>query len=150
MKSLLVTAFISVALLLPFASAKEADWKIARADVVLISDHRVSDWRATPLKIVDSKIVLEIVGLLKQTEGSWKKGWATAPTGEVSFAFYRGEEYLGIVGVGDKFLMRGRKGGWESIPISSEMRERLRAFAENKPKQSTDTKSEIRPADPQR
>jgi hypothetical protein len=131
MKTLTAALFL-VALFPCVAPAKEDKWSIAQADVVLVSDQRVSDWRAPSLKITDPKLVQEITGLFLYAKGRWKKGFATSPSGDIRFIFYRGDQYLDAVGVGDRFLVRGGGGNWESMQISPELEARLRKFSEKK------------------
>ena len=138
MKTLTIALFL-VALLPSVAPAKEDKWSIVQADVVLVSDQRVSNLRASPLKITDPKLVREIVGLLQEAKGRWKKGFATSPSGDVRFTFYRGDQYLDAVGVGDRFLVRGGGGDWESKQISPELEARLRTFSEKQPIQPPQT-----------
>jgi hypothetical protein len=127
-----LAALILVALLPSLAFAKEEKWIIGQADVVLVSDQRVSDLHAKPLKITDPKLVREIVDLLQEAKGRWKKGFATSPSGDIRFIFYRGDQYLDAVGVGSRFLVRGGGGDWESKQISTELETRLRKFSEKK------------------
>lgn len=68
-----LAALILVALLPSLAFAKEEKWSIGQADVVLVSDQRVSDLHAKPLKISDPKLVREIIDLLEEAKGRWKK-----------------------------------------------------------------------------
>jgi len=130
MKALI--ALFLVALLPPVAAAKEEKWSIVQADVVVVSNQRVSDWRVAPLKITDPKLVHEIIDLFQEAKGRWKKGFATSPSGDIRFIFYRGDQNLDAIGVGDRFLVRSARGGWESKKISPELEARLRAFAEKK------------------
>jgi hypothetical protein len=92
----------------------------------------VSDLHATPLKISDPKLVHEIIDLLQEAKGRWKRGFATSPSGDIRFIFYRGDQYLDAVGVGSHFLVRGGGGDWESKQISPELEARLRKFSEKK------------------
>lgn len=127
-----LVALILVAVLPPLAFAKEEKWIIGQADAIFVSDQRVPDLHSKPLKISDPKLVREISDLLQEAKGRWKKGFATSPSGDVRFIFYRGDEYLDAVGVGSRFLVRGRGGDWESTQISPELEGRLRKFAERK------------------
>lgn len=142
-----LTALFLVAFLPSLVAAREEKWSIVQADVVVVSNQRVSDWRATPLKITDPKLVREIIDLFQEAKGRWKKGFATSPSGDIRFIFYRGDQYLDAVGVGDRFLVRTDGGGWESKKISPELEARLRTLSEKQADpQPAQTTTGLRPA----
>src|SRR4051812_19344759 len=102
-----------------FADAKEKD--LARSDMVEIWDQRISDSHATPVEIVDAKIVQAIVGAITDSKTEWKRGSFTAPSGNLRFIFRSGSTVIAGVGLGDGFLVRTIAGGWESKKISKEI-----------------------------
>ena len=58
------------------------------------------------------------------------EGSFTVPAGYKRFAFLHDSEVFAVVGLGERFLIRGSGGDWESKTISKELEARLNAYGQ--------------------
>lgn len=128
--------FILGVVLAVAVSASAVDSKsedLTTATAVKIVDQRVPDLRSPPITITDSNTVAALARAIQNAPGKWKKGLFTAPAGYKRFAFVRDSQMLAVIGLGDRFMVRGGGGDWGSKKITKELEDKIAAFGQQSP-----------------
>ena len=117
---------------------------LTAATAVMIADQRVPafrstpdglvpDLRSTPITITDSNTVAALVSAIQNAPGKWKRGSFTVPAGDRRLAFLRDSQVLAVIGLGEKFLVRGSGGDWEFKTITKELEDKIAALSQQQP-----------------
>ena len=116
--------FVIIALIwlvsLSTATAESKNFKAATA--VIVANLMVTN---APITITDSNTVGSLANAIQTAPGKWKKGSFTAPAGYMRFAFLRDSKVLGVIGLGDQFLVRGGGAHWEFKDIPKELEAKI-------------------------
>ena len=109
-----------------FRSSEHATENLKAATAVTVANLTDNN---PPITITDSNTVESLATIIQTAPGKWKKGSFTAPAGYVRFAFSRDSKVLGVIGLGDQFLVRGGGAHWEFKDIPKELEAKIAKMA---------------------